>query len=68
MTTLPSITTVFSIVVEHERQNGLSPVQDDSTPQINAIDGKRYFNKNKLSHPGSAHFAIAKPTSLIHVT
>lgn len=56
MPTLPSITSVFSMVIEHERQNGLSPVQDDSVPQINVVDGKRYSNKNKLSGPRQCTF------------
>lgn len=37
---LPSITAVFSIVIEHERQNGLSHVQEESTPLVNVVDGK----------------------------
>lgn len=30
MKDLPSLNEVFSMVLEHERQNGLTPIQEDS--------------------------------------
>jgi len=44
---LPLITTVFSMVIEHERQNGLVPPQDESSSLVNLADGKRFSGKGK---------------------
>lgn len=56
MNPLPSITTAFSMVIEHERQNGLCPAPDETSPQINAVEGKRPFNRGKPSGPRHCTF------------
>jgi len=46
MNSLPTTTTVFSMVNEHERQNNLTPIQEESQSLINLDDGKKPFVKH----------------------
>lgn len=47
MKDLPTIDEVFSVVLEHERQNGLILPQEDSQSPINAADGKWSAGRGK---------------------
>lgn len=47
MKELPTIDEVFSMVLEHERQNGLIPPLEESQSLINAADGKRPYGRGK---------------------
>lgn len=47
MKILPTLDEVFSMVLEHERQNGLSPVPEESQSLINAVEGKKSNSKGK---------------------
>lgn len=49
MTDLPDIDEVFSMVLEHERQNGLLTVPEESQSLINAANGKKYYGRGRGS-------------------
>lgn len=47
MKELPTIDEVFSMVLEHERQNGLLPSAEESQSLVNAVDGKKGYGRGK---------------------
>lgn len=47
MKDLPTIDEVLSMVLEHERQNGLIPTEEESQPLVNSVDGKRRGKRNQ---------------------
>lgn len=65
MKDLPSLNSVLSMVLEHERQNGLEPIQDASQSLVNAADGKKHYGRGRgkwsnkqCSHCGKAGHTI----------
>jgi len=44
---LPPITTLFSMLIEHERKNGLIHVQEESSSLINLVESKKPPGRGK---------------------
>lgn len=45
MDQIPSVDRVFSMVIQYERQNNLSPENDDDQAVVNAVDGRRSYGR-----------------------
>lgn len=63
MDPLPGMNKIFSLVLQHERQNNLAPVED-SQPLINLVGLKKFNSKNgNLATP--FNFSNPKSTLII---
>jgi len=51
MDPLPLLNHVFSMVIQHERQNGLAPTED-SQVMVNVAYGRKFTGKRKFHFNG----------------
>lgn len=62
MEPFPDINKVFSILIQHERQNGLEMVQDSSV-LVNAVDGRKSHNGGNYGNfngSGNSHNSVGR--------